>query len=160
MVILYSLAVFTFGFWCTRAGIRQVGLLRTYHIQTLGPATGGDDLHVWGVVHNSPLCNEPQSRECKGPSAMVVPCRLTALSNGFLYSLSVFICDNWCTRAGIRQVGLRTYTCTLRQDFGYCNRCRRPCLWWWLVVVLCTTLSATCHRVERVRDPQQWLFYA
>ncbi len=37
------------------------------------------------------------------------------------------------------------HTCTLRPDFGTCNRCRRPCL----VRVLCTThLYTTVHRVE------------
>ncbi len=82
-----------------------------------------------GVVHNSPLYNEPSSRECKGPSAMVVPCRLTALSNGFLYSL--YLSLRAAFGAHVQAFGRLGYvhTCTLRPDFGYCNRCRRPCLW-------------------------------
>ncbi len=90
MVILYSQAVFTCGSCCTRAGIRQLGL-RTYHMhstsrlwdlqqvqRTMSMVVAGG-----GVVHKTPLYNVPPSRESKGPSAMVVLCRLAIFPCGF-----------------------------------------------------------------------------
>ncbi len=86
MVIICSLAVFTCGFWCTRAHIRQVGVYE--HTCTVCPDIGTCSRCM---QMSKPMHGGTEYRESK--RTLVTYSR---------QSSCLYTCGSWCTRADIR----------------------------------------------------------